>query len=251
VVVLAWLARPDPISAVLLGLAMLLLQFCIGIVNDVVDAPVDASTKPWKAIPSGLVAQRTAMLLAAACGSLSIVIAAAFGPAVGLMAALMLGCGLVYDVWLKPTYWAWACFSLAFALLPIYAWFGASGQLPPYFELLVPLAALSGPALQLSNGLVDLERDRAAGLHTLATGLGRRRSLLVIVVLLLTVHGLAWLTLLAAAGPAAPLLPAASLLAAVGVVLSARRSETAREIGWMLQAGSIALLGAAWLAAVS
>ena len=48
----------------------------------------------------------------------------------------------------------------------------------------MPVAALAGPALQLSNGLIDLETDGAAGLRTLAVELGRRGSLVAMAVAL-------------------------------------------------------------------
>ena len=128
-------------------------------------------------------------------GATAIVLALTQGPVVAVLALLMLGAGLLYDYRLKPTAWAWACFSVAFALLPVYAWYGSTGQLPPLAQFLLPLAALAGPALQLSNGLVDLERDSAGGLATLATRLGRGRTLAIIAALLIVIYGLAWLTL--------------------------------------------------------
>jgi 4-hydroxybenzoate polyprenyltransferase len=167
------------------------------------------------------------------------------------MAAGMLACGLVYDLWLKPTSWAWVCFSVAFAILPVYAWFGAAQTLPPRFEFLLPLAALAGPALQLSNGLVDLDADRVARVWTAAVRLGRMRTLIVMAALLLVVHGLAWLTLVGASGPSMLVVGAASSLAATGLALSTRRSVRARALGWSAQAVAICLLGAGWLAAVA
>lgn len=237
--------------AAVLAVAMLGLQVCIGTLNDVVDEPLDAVAKPWKPIPSGLVDRRLGLVIAASAGGGGLLLAATFGLTVLAMAGAMLACGIVYDLWLKPTPLAWACFSIAFTILPVYAWYGAVGTLPPRPEFLLPLAALAGPALQLSNGLADLEVDRAAGLATLAVRLGRRGGVLVVALLLLTIHALAWLTLPAAAPAAAILVGAATLLASGGLLLSASRPAAWREIGWMIQAGSIALLGLGWLAAVS
>ena len=50
--------------AVVLGLSMTLLQFAIGTVNDLVDAPRDAGHKPGKPIPAGLVSVRNARVIA-------------------------------------------------------------------------------------------------------------------------------------------------------------------------------------------
>ncbi len=192
---LALIADGSADRAAVLALGMLGLQFCIGATNDLVDATLDARSKPWKPIPSALVSRRSAAGVALLSGGSGLLLATSAGPITAALALAMLGCGLVYDLYLKPTAWAWACFSVAFALLPLYAWYGASGELPPRIELLLPLAALAGPLIQLSNGLSDLESDRAAGLSTLASRMGRRLTLQVIVLMLVVIHGIAWLTL--------------------------------------------------------
>jgi 4-hydroxybenzoate polyprenyltransferase len=234
-------------TSMLLALGMLGLQFCIGIVNDLFDEREDRVAKPWKPIAAGYVSRPAAWTYALVAGGGGLVGAfvAAGLPSLA-MAAAMLACGLVYDAWLKPTAFAWLCFSVAFAILPVYAWFGATGQLPPRSEFLLPLAALAGPLIQLSNGLADAERDAAAGIEALATRLGRRGSLTVMAALLLVIHGLAWLTL--ATDPAMLLLAVPSALAVVGLRLSADGRASMREVGWMVQAFAIALLGLAWVA---
>jgi len=247
---LALIAGGAPLRAVTLALGMLGLQFCIGTVNDIIDAPLDARSKPWKPVASGLIGRRAALVVALISGGVGLTLAATSGLIVGVLAVAMLGCGLVYDIFLKPTAWAWACFAIAFALLPVYAWYGAVGELPPQLELLVPLALLAGPLIQLSNGLSDLESDRAAGLRTLAVRLRRRRSLLAIALMLAVVHGLAWLTL-TPTGSAAVIAACvgATALAIAGFVVSAQLDRNRREIGWMAQATSLGLLGLGWLAA--
>jgi geranylgeranylglycerol-phosphate geranylgeranyltransferase len=240
------------VPATLLAMGMLGLQFCIGTVNDLYDAPVDRVAKPWKPIAAGVVSRRGAWSVALIAGGGGLTAAAAgAGGAALIMAVAMLACGLVYDARLKPTAWAWACFSVAFTILPLYAWYGAVGQMPPRLEFLVPLAALAGPVIQLSNGLDDLERDSAVGLRTLAARLGRRRALLVVAVLLAIVHGLAWLTLTRPTTAALAPVGVASALALVGLALSAAPRPAWREVGWMVQACAVALLGLAWLSAVS
>lgn len=249
---LALLAGGGTDRAALLAAGMVGLQFCIGIVNDLFDEAGDRVAKRWKPIASGIVSRRSAttVALVAGGGGLALAVVAAGVPSLA-MAAAMLACGLLYDVKLKRTAWAWLCFSVAFAILPVYAWHGSSGQLPPRPEFLLPLAALAGPLIQLSNGLADLERDAAIGMRTLATRLGRLGSLTAICALLLVIHGLAWLTLTEAS--AATLLPVAValLVALVGLLLSAAPRPSWRELGWMVQACAIALLGLAWVAAVS
>ena len=242
----------------LLALAMLGLQFCIGAVNDLFDEALDARSKPSKPIPAGRVSRRTAWLVAALCGGGGLALVAFVNPADLLplaMAVVMLSAGLTYDAVLKPTAFGWVCFAVAFPILPIYAWYGATGTLPPRWEILVPVAALAGPALQLANGLIDLETDRAAGLRTLAVALGRRRSLALMAVALVAIHVLASITLVptdaaqAAQGAAAVALLSgtAGALALGGLVASAQEARVMREIGWTAQAASIAVLALAWL----
>ena len=249
---LALLAGGGPTLAALLATGMLGLQFCIGTVNDLYDEPVDRVAKPWKPLAAGVVSRRAAwsVALIAGGGGLAAATAAAGGVTLA-MAAAMLACGLLYDARLKPTAWAWACFSVAFVILPLYAWYGAAGQLPPRPEFLLPLAALAGPVIQLSNGLADLERDSAAGLRTLAARLGRRSALLVIALLLAVIHGLAWLTLTRATAAALAPVAGATTLAVLALALSAAPRPGWREVGWMIQACALAVLGLAWLSAVS
>ena len=49
-----------------------------------------------------------------------------------------------------------------------------------------------GPALHLSNSLIDVDTDAADPAGGLAGRLGRRRSLAVLALLLVVVYGLAW-----------------------------------------------------------
>src|SRR5215213_3052865 len=109
VLALAYVAGAAATVAVVLAIGMLGIQFCIGSVNDLVDVGLDARTKPWKPIPSGLVSPAVARLFAVATGSVALVASATQGPFVLALAVVMLACGLLYDAWLKPTSWAWAC----------------------------------------------------------------------------------------------------------------------------------------------
>jgi 4-hydroxybenzoate polyprenyltransferase len=248
---LGLLAGGTVARALLLAGSMLGLQFCIGIVNDIADAALDARTKPWKPIPAGLVSHRSAAVLAVATGGLAMAGAAAAGIVPLALAMAMLGAGLAYDLVLKPTAWAWLCYAVAFPLLPVFAWYGAAGTLPPRWELLLPLAALAAPALQLSNGLTDLEGDRRAGIETLASRLGQRRALAVIAIVLVALHATAWVTLAAAAVPVLLITAAASAMACAGLALSATRRPATRQLGWTAQVLSLAALGLGWLAAAT
>jgi 4-hydroxybenzoate polyprenyltransferase len=253
---LALLAGGEPAAGAALGLAasMLGIQFSIGALNDYFDVDLDVVAKPAKPIPSGVVTRQSALAVGVACGLFGVAVAAAFGPRVLLLALAMLAAGVAYDALLKRGPFGWVCFAVAFPLLPVFAWYGATGEMPPRPELLLPLAALAGPALQLANGLVDLERDRRLGVRGLPELLGRAGSLAVLAALQLTIHAAAWLTLLS--GPSAGNLSlfAVAVSGAVtlsGVVLSAGPDPEWREWGWRGQAVGLALLAIGWLAAIT
>lgn len=237
-----------------LGLSMLGIQFAIGAFNDYFDVDLDEVAKPDKPIPSGLVARPTAAVIGTIAGGGGLLMAAAFGAPELLLAVAMLTAGIAYDVILKRGPLGWVCLAVALPLLPVFAWFGAAGVMPPRAELLLPLAALAGPALQLANGLVDLDRDRAVGVRGLPAWLGRGASLAVMAVLQSAIHAVAWLALLLGE-PVPPdillLVVAAGGLTLTGLVLSTSPRASYREWGWRAQAGGLALLALAWLAAVS
>jgi 4-hydroxybenzoate polyprenyltransferase len=253
-VALVLLAGGEVRAAVLLGLGMLGLQFSIGAANDWFDVDLDALTKPAKPIPASRVTRRGAAVVAFVCGAGGLALAAAgagpggfatFACALGMLAA-----GLVYDARLKRTAFSWLPFAVAFPLLPLYSWLGAVGHPPPGASVLLPVAFLAGPTLQLANGLVDAERDVRGGVLGLVARVGRQRAWWALVVLQLVINPLAVATVLA--GPSSSAASRATVVAAaavalIGVVLSGARSTPTREWGWRCQAVALALLAVGWL----
>ncbi|HMO95936.1 MAG TPA: UbiA family prenyltransferase, partial [Tepidiformaceae bacterium] len=57
--------EPETGSVIVLGLGMLCFQFAIGLANDIVDAADDAKSKPWKAIPRGVLSRQAAIAASA------------------------------------------------------------------------------------------------------------------------------------------------------------------------------------------
>ncbi len=97
---------------------MTLLQFAIGTVNDLVDAPSDAGRKAGKPIPDGLVSPRAARVVAGASGAAGVILATVGGPALVLLALAVLGIGLWYDLAAKGTTLSWLPFAVGIPLLP-------------------------------------------------------------------------------------------------------------------------------------
>ena len=105
--VIAALAGGSFETAARLGVAMLGIQVSIGALNDLVDAPLDATEKPRKPIPSGLVSRRAAWVVVAAGSGVGILLSAISGPATGVAALGCLALGYAYDLRLSRTTFSW------------------------------------------------------------------------------------------------------------------------------------------------
>ena len=246
-------AGGDPVTAVRLGLSMVLLQASVGALNDLVDAPSDAGRKPGKPLPAGLVRPATARSISVLAGGAGMLLAVPSGWATVGLAVVLLGLGYGYDLWFKGTAWSWLPFALAIPLFPTYGWLGAAGSLPPIWAVLLPTAMLAGAALAVANAMVDVERDRAAGLASVAIRLGQNRAALANLWLL----GVVWVLAVVTLGLAGQLVPWAFAALGGGAVALAgwrllRRDEpSVRERGWEAEAVGVALLAAGWLAAMA
>lgn len=239
-------------TSLVLAVAMLAVQFSIGVTNDVFDQEADAG-RADKPLVTGAIARRTAIAAAAGLGAAGLAVATTQGLfELGLL-SVMYGAGLSYDAGLKRLGLGWVAYAVAFPLLPVYAWHGATGTWPPHAAILLPIAALAGPALALANALVDDEQDAAAGARTVVVRLGRGASIIVMVLLVLVIHSVAWSTAIAAGGAppsALAAMGAASLLAGIGIALTTGRWPELRERGWQAQAVAIVLLAAGWFVSV-
>ena len=248
-------------TAALLGLAMTALQAAIGALNDLVDASHDAGRKPAKPIPAGLVSRglaRSIIVLAGGLGLALTAVARPAEPAVGriLMAGLAvvgLGIGASYDLRAKGTAWSWLPFAVGIPLLPVFGWFGATGSVPIWFIVLVPMAGLAGAGLAIANARADLERDLEAGVGSVAVRLGSRTSWHVHAALLGSAAAAAVGWLLATDTTVPTLGLVAIGLAAIGWGLWLGRAGDAgrRERAWQLEAVGTAAVAVGWLASVA
>jgi 4-hydroxybenzoate polyprenyltransferase len=265
VAALAALAGGSPQAIATLAIAMLGYQVSIGATNDLVDQPRDALRGSRKPLPAGQVTVGVARSVAIIGGVVGMGLSATLGIQVLAVGVAGYLCGISYDLWLRTRGLAWIAYVAACPLVLVYAWLGAVGTMPPAWPLLLPLAAAVGPALHLSNSLIDVDTDATDPAGGLAARLGRRGSLLVLALLLAIVHGLAWLIVVSPtmrrsagldASPgegtslAAMGMLLAGVLAVLGVGLSASRVRRRRVAGWVAQALATALLAVAWVASV-
>jgi 4-hydroxybenzoate polyprenyltransferase len=231
---------------------MVLLQFAIGAVNDMVDAPFEGDRRD-KPIVAGDISVGAAVLVAAGSALCGVVLAALSGIGQAGLATLGLGVGLAYDLRLKRTLAGWLPLAVGLPLLVLFAWSGAPRALPPEPAVLVPCGILAGAALALANGLVDPARDQRSGTRTPVVDLGPRRAWRLGVVLEVATLVMTASTLLAFG--AAPIgmagAGAGGILGAAGLWLGRDPAPGLRERGWELQAVATAVLGAAWVAGIA
>jgi geranylgeranylglycerol-phosphate geranylgeranyltransferase len=251
---IALIAGAEVSVAARLALGMLGLQFAIGAANDLADETPDSVSRPDKPIPAGVLTRRQVEAIFAVSLSAGVLASASAGPIALVLGLVGLADGLVYDLRLKGTPFAWIALAAGVSLLPVYAWWGATGCLPAAFVGIVPAAFLAGAALALANALADYERDALAGTNSIATLIGRRAALAADAASLALVQAIAIATplaswqLLAAATIAVEL--AGIGLGWIGLALTVRGIGRSGQLGWETQAVGVVVLGAGWLAAL-
>ena len=238
------------IAARLAG-SMTVLQFAIGALNDLVDAPADAARRT-KPIPTGVVSVGEARTLAVTCAALGIGIASSVSLGVAVLGLVVLAIGASYDLAAKGTAWSWLPFAIGIPILPVYGWFGATGTLPPFFAVLVPMAVLAGAALAIANARSDLDTDDASSTPSVASRLGDERAWRVHALLWLVTLGVAVAWLVAAGAPSLGVAGVVAIALLLGAVVSRARGSLGRRRrwAWELEAALAAAALVVWLVAV-
>lgn len=158
----------------LLG-AMFGAQIAIGAINELADADLDASAKPDKPIPAGIVSRRGARIVAFLGLVLMTLLSLTFGIVPFLLCLLGTGSGIAYSLWFKRTIWSWVPYLVALPLLPIWVWASLS-EIDADIFAIYPIGAAAVVAVQLAQSLPDIEADQATGVRTLAVVLGSTRA---------------------------------------------------------------------------
>lgn len=166
---------PDGILALQLVGAMLPVQLCIGVINDVVDLPADAVAKPHKPLVRGVIGRSTATSAGVVLGAIGLGVAATVNLATLGFDFLALGAGLAYDLGLRRTPLSWVPWWGGMAVLPLEG-YASVGSIPTRLLVLIPLAGLIALGLHFANALPDIDGDRIAGRRSLPVLLGVDRS---------------------------------------------------------------------------
>lgn len=172
--VLVAVAGGDRTTIVVVAVGMLCYQFCIGLTNDVIDAPADANDKPWKPIPAGVLSLQAAIRAAVFVGGAALLVTLLLPLGAWAIGAAGLACGLLYNAWLKRTVLSWLPLSIALPLVPAWA-YRAAGEWDDLLWWAFPLGALLGLGLHLANQAPDVD-PAAPGESGLAGMLGARAS---------------------------------------------------------------------------
>jgi 4-hydroxybenzoate polyprenyltransferase len=246
------LAGGEATSALRLGASMTSLQFAIGALNDIVDAPADAGRVPHKPIPAGHVSVPVARVVVAASAALGLALAVPSGPGLVGLGLVVLAIGFGYDLFAKGTPWSWLPFAVGIPMLPVYGWFGVAGAVPGFFTVLVTIAMLAGAGLALANARVDTEADAAAGVVSAATRLGAERAWWANVALMTaaTAIGVVFVGSAGWAPVTVGLIAGGTALVAFGLSVGRGSAASARRRGWHAQAIGAAIAAVGWISAM-
>lgn len=229
-------------------ISMLGAQLVIGVVNELVDLDLDRLARPDKPLVSGLVSVRGARLtLLAAVGLMTT--AGAFLGWIALGICLF-GCGIgvAYSLWFKRTVLAPLPYLIALPLLPI--WVAVVlGEFDRVWLLAYPLGCSAILGVQIAQSVPDVASDRAAGIASLTTFLGERRSMVLCwVALSVSAIVIGWAGKTGDVGRIAVVAVVAAVLA--NAVIYRLWPRSGAQLAFPFAAVSTAALGIAWVFAV-
>lgn len=167
-----------PWQSVVLGLAMLLGQFSVGLSNDWIDSERDiAAGRTDKPVATGAISAATVRVSAVVTALVALALTVPLGPLPLLMHAIFIVSAWSYNAWLKKTPLSVLPYVISFGLLPALV----TLCLPAWAAWwALGAGALLGVAAHFANVLPDLEVDRATGVRGLPHRVGARVSGIVI-----------------------------------------------------------------------
>lgn len=223
--------------------ALVLTQCAISLHNDYCDRELDRLTKPWRALPRGLVSPGGALRCSVVLALGGFGLAAPLGRPVVVRLVLGTGAGFAYNAWLKRSLWTWVPFAVALPTLPLGA-FAAMGRRPPRPRLVYLVGAPLVLGVYLADSAADFESDARHGVRGLGQRLGPRKSLAGGWVALGLAHFLALATRPRQSRPG-PLYWFAAVGLGVAVICGRLRLSGIRWLAAMASAVAVAI---AWIA---
>lgn len=168
---LAMLTDRGILQSLVAGGAVLVVQLCLGLGNDLADEKLDrAAGTEGKPLAAGDVARGNVSTAAAALFLVAIPLALQNGWLAGVILLGTLVLGAVHNKWLHRGLFSWVGWVVTFGLLPAYLSYGSfpgeeHGPAPTY--AFTAAAAFLGLCLHFATSLPDLVQDHAAGLKPL------------------------------------------------------------------------------------
>jgi 4-hydroxybenzoate polyprenyltransferase len=244
-----------PVTVALITATILANQLSIGWSNDAIDAHRDRDAgRSDKPVARGEIGERSLLGAAVAAALIAVALSAALGAGAAIAHALLLGSGWAYNLGVKRTLAATACYAVGFGALPSIITLAVDTPAPA--ALWATLAgALLGVAAHFTNVVPDAADDIRHDMRALPHRLSPRVSVAIALGALLSASALGYLGALSA-GPIGALSIAGSILAVTcviaGTVLLVRR-PTSRALFRIVMAAAISavlmLLGAGTLSA--
>lgn len=176
-------------TCVLLAVAVLVGQLTVGWSNDLLDAAADAEVGRFsKPLAAGEVSRQLVGWCLAGAVPATVILSLAVGWRPGSAYLFAVGCGWLYNAWLKGGWLSWLPYSVAFAALPAVATLALPQPRWPA-GWAIAAAALLGGAANLTNTLPELAARNPAGYRGLPDRIGSRPSLLLAGALLIVATG--------------------------------------------------------------
>lgn len=175
-VVLGMGAGLEPWRIAVIGFAILLGQFSVGLSNDWLDAGRDLQAgRADKPVARGWVSVSSARTAALLTGAAGIAATSVLGGRATVAHVLFIASGWTYNFWLKRTALSVLPYLVGFGVLPAVVTLAQSTPMLPRLWV-VSAGALLGVAAHFANALPDLDDDRLTGVVGLPHRLGARTS---------------------------------------------------------------------------
>jgi len=173
-VLLGALSGLDPMRLIVVGAMMATNQLSIGWSNDAIDASRDREAQRTdKPVVRGEVSARTLMALAMVSAVAAIGLSLLLTPVLAAAHFIALASGWAYNLGLKRTVFATACYVVTFALIPLLVTLAREEPRPAAWWA-IAIGAMLGLAAHFANVLPDLDADRRHGIRSLPHRLGAR-----------------------------------------------------------------------------
>jgi 4-hydroxybenzoate polyprenyltransferase len=150
---------------------VLLTQMAISAWNDYFDRDLDAVAKPWRPIPSGVIAAERARLIAVVLVGVGLALSAPLGWTALALGSFGTTAGFAYSTWFKRTALSWLPFWVGFPTLALWAC-AAAGRWEPRLLAVYLLGLPLVLAIHLADTLPDVADDASGGVRGLAHRLG-------------------------------------------------------------------------------